>query len=480
MSALKKEALIFFLAAFIGFSLLPYLYPRFGYETFTWAGKDVEQYDLLAENLLQGRGYSLHREPPYEPSAMRMPGYPFLLAASKVVSGGTFFLVVLQIFAHGLNALLTYRIGRRFVSEAHSLAASLLFAFHPYAVFMSISLMTETFFISAFLLSIYFLLAYSESRTLVRLASSSLCLGISVYFRPTSSALIFLWAAAVFWQERDTAGSVMGALKRVLLVILIFFALLAPWSLRNKIELGEWGLTAPNDYVFFTKTSARIVSMKEGISQGEARERLMGEFEGAFREEFRRDASYPEFLVYDRFVYRDWLSKKNKEIVKENPGLFLKAVAVAIPEFLTRNEWLHPLEKYEILRPAVQPLRPLYRYWSEDGIGAAAREILFRFSCGASCILSFGLVASGRIVYFLLALLAAIGAYRMIKRPDTRYRGVFLLLIILYFAAVHLPLTGGAGHERYRLPIVPLMLIQAFFGLQSLADYLKNRRMLSV
>lgn len=471
---MKTEIRIFLFVLGAGLAALAFLYPRFGYETFTWAGKDSSQYDLLAENLINGRGLSIRTEPPFLPSPARMPGYPLILAGSKLLTGGTLLVILLQIAAHALMSVIVYKIARRFVSQKLAIAAAVLAGLHIYFLFLSISLMTETFFTLSLLCSMLFLLKYFDVRFVRYAAYSGLLLGISALLRPTTLMLPILWLAVIaiesLW-HRDFLRKNFLALAAFALV---FAALLAPWAIRNKIQFDRFALVSANGYGFYVATPVQIIALKEGISRSDAREKLMAPFQEAFKSELRRDAQYPDALAFDKFHYSDWFGERNSKIIKENFGIFIKAVFIAIPEFLTKNDWLHPFEKYDIMRPEIQPTKHLYRYWSEEGIISAAKEVFYRFSCGMSCILSFGLVAVGRIFYLLVSLFAVIGSLAMLKDPKTRLGGVLLLSLVLYFAAVHLILTGAAGHERYRLPIVPVLFIQALFGLWIVTEKIKN------
>lgn len=465
---MKTEIKIFLFVLGIGLAVFVFLYPRFGYETFTWAGNDATQYDLLAENLISGRGLSIRTEPPFLPSPARMPGYPLILAGSKLLTGGTLLVILLQIAAHALMSVIVYKIARRFVSQKLAVAAAVLAGLHIYFLFLSISLMTETFFTSLLLGSLLFLLKYFDARFVRYAAYSGLLLGISALLRPTTLMLPILWLAVIAAEGLWNRNFLRKNFLALAAFALVFAALLAPWAIRNKIQFDRFALVSANGYGFYVATPVQIIALKEGISRSEARNKLMAPFQEAFKSELERDAQYPDALAFDKFHYSDWFGERNSKIIKENFGIFIKAVFIAIPEFLTKNDWLHPFEKYNIVRPEIQPTKPLYRYWSEEGIVSAAKEVFHRFSCGMSCVLSFGLVAIGRIFYLIVFLFSVAGMWSMLKNKNTRLAGAVLLSLVLYFAAVHLILTGAAGHERYRLPIMPIMLVQSLAGLRYL------------
>src|SRR4030095_10484807 len=65
---------------------------RFGYLAFRWPllpdwNVDAVGYHQLAVNLLQRGIFSLNTQPPFQPDAIRTPGYPLFIAAVYVVVG---------------------------------------------------------------------------------------------------------------------------------------------------------------------------------------------------------------------------------------------------------------------------------------------------------------------------------------------------------------------------------------------------------
>ncbi|MBI3631147.1 MAG: glycosyltransferase family 39 protein [Candidatus Sungbacteria bacterium] len=464
--------LIFSTALILGFACLLSLYPRFRFETFSWSGADALEYNFLADNLAQGHGFSLRISAPYVPSAARMPGYPAIIALSKIIFHGIIPVIIVQMAAYGAGAVLAYKIARMFLSERMSAVAGFLVVFHPYILFMAMSLMTETFFIASIMASVYFLLRYFQEHAIKQAIFSTLLLGFAALLRPTPLYMITIWVAMVAWDgwNRNERWKKIGL--RACLVVLIFVAILVPWMVRNKIEFGRWGFVSANSFGFYAATSVYLTALHEHIPHQEARVRLQNKFETTFKDELAADTNYPDFAYkgYDEFEYGDWFAARSSAIIKDNLGLFAREIMTSIPDFLTKDLWLHPFEKYDILHPANQPLTPLRRVWSEQGMGGLTREVLARFSCGSSCVFSFGIAALGRIFYLLLSVFGFVGLYFMIRSREhlARSAGLLFSLIILYFAAAHLILTSMAGHERYRLPIVPLMIVSALSGLSGL------------
>ena len=194
-----------------------------------WSGGgDAGTYVLLAQNLVQGKGLTYASQP----TALRAPGYPLLLAGLMWLSAARYVLLVRWFqFALGLGTVY-------FCSRASTLAfgsragrASLLIALvFPTLVFITGEVLTEC--VGAFLAAVFLFLlvqAVEEPRTAV-LAEMGLLIGAAAIFRFNMAALIFVgvWAAFV---ERTSRP----AWQRAALLCVFAGVAVCPWLVRNQI-----------------------------------------------------------------------------------------------------------------------------------------------------------------------------------------------------------------------------------------------------
>src|SRR3989344_8988415 len=108
LSLYKNELVIFFLGVAIGLLLFFISYGRLGLPAIQWGGNDFIEYWTLAKNVTDGHGFSLRNAEPFEPSALRIPGYPLFLAISYALTGSTVFASILQILLYAFFGVLVY------------------------------------------------------------------------------------------------------------------------------------------------------------------------------------------------------------------------------------------------------------------------------------------------------------------------------------------------------------------------------------
>jgi 4-amino-4-deoxy-L-arabinose transferase-like glycosyltransferase len=119
------------------------------------------------------------------------PLYPYLLAISYLVSGGSSVpLLVFQVLLSVVSVLLVYDLGRRFIDErAGLLAAGLLAVFPPSIVFDSL-LLRASLNSSLTLLSIWLLVRLKDRQNGRLALSAGVCVAASFMLRPTGLLLL--------------------------------------------------------------------------------------------------------------------------------------------------------------------------------------------------------------------------------------------------------------------------------------------------
>jgi 4-amino-4-deoxy-L-arabinose transferase-like glycosyltransferase len=192
---------------------------------------DDNRYDALAWNIAQGKGY---RNASGELEIKDPPLLP-------VVSAGLYRLFghhrtpvyVLQALLSAATVALVFGLARRHFGHGAALVAAVLTAINPDLIVFSNILLTETVFI--FLLCAA-MLAWDhavEGPTIGWWALTGALLGLSVLARPTAQLLIVGVAAVSVLAWRSVRRS--SRRGRFLLVAVLAFALvLAPWTLRNQ------------------------------------------------------------------------------------------------------------------------------------------------------------------------------------------------------------------------------------------------------
>lgn len=202
---------------------------------------DTRAYDQIAINLAEGFGYRENRNNSYEfdTAIVRAgPAYEFFLAGIYKIFGHYYETVwIIQALLHAITAWLLFLITRKiFENERAGLLAALLFGLHPDLIEISAMLMTETLFLFFITLVVFvFVKIYKSKNVLLR---QSVILGavagLAVLTRPT--VILFLLPLSFFYilKKEILNGGIF---------LLVFFAVLAPWVVRNYLVYHQFILT---------------------------------------------------------------------------------------------------------------------------------------------------------------------------------------------------------------------------------------------
>ena len=219
---------------------------------------DSKVYAQIARNLLEQHGYSHATEPPYQPSLIRLPGYPLFLAGIYAVfSHGNNTAVriiqaVLDTITCALVALVAFLWDPDVMRKRQSSFAALaLAAVCPFTAIYVGTILTETPTLLLTLgICVTATLAFKTSsfkRSVLLWAATGVLAGVAVSFRPDSGlfvAAIGLTLIVTSLPRVDNstdlpkANSVCHRILRAVILgavfALAFCLVLLPWTIRNK------------------------------------------------------------------------------------------------------------------------------------------------------------------------------------------------------------------------------------------------------
>ena len=186
--------------------------------------------------------------PSTEPTVMRGPIYPLLVAGSLLFGKSLYPypLIILQALLHALTTLLTYRIVKELSGTSrHALLAGFIVAAHPFLLWYIGRVVVEPLTISLFTLLALRLLSYNDKPNFQQGLLLGIVLGIAALAK--GIFLVFVIALPILLaltgrQERKMNGETsntsmkrgFASSKTLLLVPLTSLCLILPWTLRNS------------------------------------------------------------------------------------------------------------------------------------------------------------------------------------------------------------------------------------------------------
>lgn len=196
---------------------------------------DAAAYDIIAINLVEGKGYRENPEKDikYDNAIIRVgPLYELFLAGIYKAFGHHYELVwVAQAAMHAVSVWLIYLIcvfglkGRECKNKVALWAAG-IFGFYPDLIEISAMLMSETFYLFLFCLMLYLFFRNFNRDSALSFLFLGLATGLSVLTRPP---VLFLVPIIIFYFYRRQK------LCFIALFCFLLFLVLLPWSVRNYV-----------------------------------------------------------------------------------------------------------------------------------------------------------------------------------------------------------------------------------------------------
>jgi 4-amino-4-deoxy-L-arabinose transferase-like glycosyltransferase len=382
---------------------------------------DFKEFDRLAVRIVDGKGYvSLDGRP----TAYRPPGYIFFLAGIYSLFGHNDLIVRLgNVLLGVLTCWLTYILTIELFDKRTAVIATLMIAAFPSLIVWTNILATENLFIPIVLGIIITFLKAVKFQTVhwYWLIPSGIFIGLAVLIRPAALLLPGILILALILRTRfrffSTEGmKLLGTYAVIGLVLnLVMFATILPWSIRNTVIFGRFVL----------------VSTEGGITF------LSGHNERALLDEYSLDgpifdslnAEKLDEISYDRRAYQLAF-----QFIRQNP---LFEVRLIIHKFINFFKDDVSGITYNV-RSALTPI--------PDWFGFASK----------------GLAQ----IYYVVVMGLALASILLKRYPLDRWY-IIQLLFILVWVFLHLAFYGK---DRFRIPLMPAFAQFAAVSLLALWD----------
>ena len=425
-----------------------------------WAGvdatlvKDEIAYAARAEALLDGRGYlgsyqSWVRHPgwklmelPQYPGAYQPPGYPTFMAVVMALTGRSLLAVKgVQCLLSAASCVLVFALGRRWFGERVGRLAAWGCALYPNLIAYSHLLWSETLFIFELLLLLWLLFGTPAGRLPspgravaagIVLAAASLTRGTLLYFAPVLGVWLWLLADGETGAPRRPLSPWRPALGRAALVGVVALAAIAPWSWRNH--------RVPEGFVLIDTNAP--YNLWRGNAEGAL---LARDLPGVphYSWPFESLPLHPVASLDGRALIERFRAEQR----------YTEPTDLAIASYANRAAWR------AIQADPARALRNAGTKWVD--MWNPTSFLLRHYELGAygpvSDFTRGGVSVAAVATYGVVCSLALVGAVR--GRSDRR---VWLILVfVAYFSGVSML---AFGLTRFRLPLIPLLMLLAAFG----------------
>mgnify|MGYP001592561886 FL=1 len=399
----------------------------------------ADYYQVIAQNIIDGHGYSTDFAPPYAPNSVRPPVMPYFLAGSYMLLGSWGAVLALYLLLGSFVPILGMWLARKITSSpAIAVGVAVFLAVEPFGVLFSTIFYSETIFMLLFFASLLYLFKYFESGRWFDLFVSASFLGFATLTKPVVQYLPVFIAVFLLYEARKRFGRT--AFLRAGVYLLIFLAAISPWVYRNYLLFDTVGISSQSTVNLYSVLVPSVLAVENGTSWGEEFMALRA-----------RDAADPNSSSIAQAGY--YTSRALPILLSHPLSLTLVFANTAL------NFFIHD-GVYDVLRHL--DIHP------DQSMGGPALFVALKNPAKALGLTAhfaaspFALVLIGRVFWVALTILSAYGAVRYLRR-ERKAAGAVAIIIVLYFMLTTL-VVGLAVNARYRLPVNIFIVTFAAYG----------------
>lgn len=430
---------------------------------------DASRYHWLGVNLLTHGVFSTASEPPLHPDHVWSPLYPLFLATIYYFTGPVpqviaFIQAVLDSVTVAVIFQLGYQIGGRQVG----LITALFYAMSPALWRFCNELLTEILFGFLLTVSLWMLGRYLFSNRHRDILLFSIFIGLAILCKPNALfvpiLLLIVMAYKLFTRQRSWwQGPVIAAIVTILILL--------PWIIRNHLAFGRWFYTTTFEYnISYVSAVATLAH-----ARGETVKPWTPRWWEIYSEVYHRRQAYSHSTLCDPTqslceggLHLQHLTSAAIEIIQMYPTDFvISHLKGWLRSFVPQEHrfWYERLsgQSWTTLPIESNVLGNALDIAGQQHLGTAIKFIVQQRLLvlpPLALILGIGWAVS----YILAAILFCIGV--MTIRP----RILSLIFSVTIFYITFIP--GPISYIRFRLPVVPIILLLIVIGVFSLLKFL--------
>jgi tetratricopeptide (TPR) repeat protein len=401
---------------------------------------DAEYHDQWAQSILKGEDFT-------NGVFFRAPLYPYFLAAVYKLFGHNYFAArLIQFIIGSLSCVLVYLLGRKVFNRRVAIIAGVMASLYGVLIYYEGELLLPVLEVFLNLLFIFACIKARERVSYKLWFLSGLLLGLSALVRPN---ILLVGAALFIWivlkpNSQDKIRFPRARSKKSLLypvyLVLGAILLILPITLRNYIKGHDFVLISSqggmNFYIGNNPKSDGATAIFPGGSAT-----WWGSYEDAVRLAEKKEGRPLKPSEISGFWYKEGLG-----FALNQPFQFLKLMLKKFALFWNGNELSNNRDFYFFARsaPILKPLIWIF---------------IIYFPFGFIAVLAL----TGVILFHLKS------SFRVVKERD--YAQLLEIFIFVYMLSVILFFVTA----RYRVPVLPILLIFAAFALERFYFTLKHR-----
>ncbi|MBR5711961.1 MAG: glycosyltransferase family 39 protein [Thermoguttaceae bacterium] len=410
---------------------------------------DAITYLDLGQNVWLHGEYSRRPAPPYTPDFKWTPVFPVLAGGVNCLLGsaGVF---ILNILLSALSCLIIYRLAEYYVNAKAGAAASCLFALDTLIWSLNFQAMSDIVFVTFVLVGLYFTLPTlfpkdkTETPSFWRLIPGGLGLSAAILTRPTGLYLPIVILLCYVIKSLFSRTNLIRSTAYALIFFVCSYSLAGLWMFRNYQTFGIFTLSGNENIVMVYYTGGGAWQTEFKCTLSEAQEKIQKEFNLPSDEVCHNaDAFGKDPAEIDR-----QLKACKRDVLLKYPVSLIKSALIGVPKALIAHE----TGSFAALTK--QDWQGTDKLFSNSPV----LVLIFVWSVLFQVIVIFG------------GLLGIIGSW--FKCRDSRWI-IFCISGIAAYFVLTMGLSGADCCARYRLPLMPILIVFAAIALTTLWERFK-------
>lgn len=396
---------------------------------------DGGSYIIPALNVLHHGVFS--QSPPSNnnptPDSFRTPLYPFFLFPFIAVGAPFAAIAIIQNMLFAAAVVIVYLMGQAVFHEKTARTAAILMALEPFGLFNTNFITAQNIYYPVFIPALLLMLWYLQNGNGKLMYGSSALFAVAALIKPVVVALFpFILVSVMLkrspWQTKIRIGAY---------ALIIFFLILSPWLIRNKMSIGTWQFSSISDENLYASNAHLFQNFFHIPDSPILEKRFL-------------DAP-PAGEQYDPAITRA-IGEAARMFIKKHLGKYVAFHFLFAPRIFITDQYSDVAQIFYH--------EPIFAV-SPDLYGELAHGDLRAFGADFFALLRspiFFVSLAGKIIwagFLLLTIRAVIMALRYERHYEKKSIVIFSFLFLCWYAMVFSP-VGRAG---YRIPVEFLIFL---------------------
>lgn len=446
----KIEIVLLAVSLFAHFFFFFLLLNNYGPDSFYATNEDAAEYFTLGKNLYWHQAFSSFDREPFYLNSFRTILYPLYLSFFQLFSAGAWLPMIFQNIFASFSAVAMYWLGRLVVGNKKApFVAALIFALNPLQNYWANIAEPDTLLVFLFLISLVLFVKYRHSNLNRYLYWSAFVLGLCVLTKPVAVYFPFFFLSFIFIHEMIFRRSGRKLIKPAMIFLAIVFLTVSPWFFRNWYHFRVFSLSSLPS-MSYVPYAAALGPLPEELTD------YLQWVKNEYGQEGQNKDGSRDIRAKSELI------RMSLKVIFSRPVEYSKHHLIGMVQFYLNDghKEAYYNQHYKAMLWFNVPDSD-----SKFGISEQLRngnwKVIFEVLKKPNQYVVLYFIS--KIIYLLMYLAALYGLWRSYK-SDKKLFGFFLFLLS-FFAYISVAAGPWGSCVRYRLPVLPGVLIVSAYGL---------------